>query len=111
MHPFYTGCISNGSTKYQDVIQNRRFSICLNFVSPCPSAACSLDQWRRDKIPKCSDRKGIRKQRGLRKVAPSCANIEDRTGAFMFVVIWQFEILEDKVAPFEAAYGPEGSWA
>jgi len=29
----------------------------------------------------------------------------------MFVVIWQFEIAEDKVAAFEAAYGPEGSWA
>ena len=29
----------------------------------------------------------------------------------MFVVVWQFEIAEDKVAGFEAAYGPEGSWA
>lgn len=29
----------------------------------------------------------------------------------MFVVIWQFEIAEDKIAAFEAAYGPEGSWA
>lgn len=29
----------------------------------------------------------------------------------MFVVIWQFEIAEDKVAAFEAAYGPDGSWA
>jgi heme-degrading monooxygenase HmoA len=29
----------------------------------------------------------------------------------MFVVIWQFEIAEEKVAAFEAAYGPEGSWA
>jgi heme-degrading monooxygenase HmoA len=29
----------------------------------------------------------------------------------MFVVIWQFEIAEDKVPAFEAAYGPEGSWA
>ncbi|HUV97575.1 MAG TPA: antibiotic biosynthesis monooxygenase [Acidobacteriaceae bacterium] len=29
----------------------------------------------------------------------------------MFVVVWQFEIAEDKVAAFEAAYGPEGSWA
>jgi heme-degrading monooxygenase HmoA len=32
-------------------------------------------------------------------------------GSFMFVVIWQFEILEEKVAAFEAAYGQEGSWA
>jgi len=29
----------------------------------------------------------------------------------MFVVVWQFEIAEDKVAGFEATYGPEGSWA
>ena len=29
----------------------------------------------------------------------------------MFVVIWQFEIAEDKVAAFEAAYGADGSWA
>lgn len=29
----------------------------------------------------------------------------------MFVVIWQFEIAEEKVADFEAAYGPDGSWA
>jgi len=29
----------------------------------------------------------------------------------MFVVIWQFEIAEDKIAGFEAAYGPEGAWA
>ncbi len=29
----------------------------------------------------------------------------------MFVVVWQFEIAEDKIAQFEAAYGPEGSWA
>jgi heme-degrading monooxygenase HmoA len=29
----------------------------------------------------------------------------------MFVVVWQFEIAEEKVAPFEAAYGPEGAWA
>jgi heme-degrading monooxygenase HmoA len=29
----------------------------------------------------------------------------------MFVVVWQFEIAEDKVATFEAAYGPEGAWA
>jgi heme-degrading monooxygenase HmoA len=29
----------------------------------------------------------------------------------MFVVVWQFEIAEDKMAGFEAAYGPEGAWA
>jgi heme-degrading monooxygenase HmoA len=29
----------------------------------------------------------------------------------MFVVVWQFEIAEEKIAPFEAAYGPEGPWA
>ena len=29
----------------------------------------------------------------------------------MFVVIWQFEIAEDEVAAFEAAYGPQGAWA
>jgi heme-degrading monooxygenase HmoA len=29
----------------------------------------------------------------------------------MFVVMWQFEIAEDKIAAFEAAYSPEGSWA
>jgi heme-degrading monooxygenase HmoA len=29
----------------------------------------------------------------------------------MFVVVWQFEIAEEKVAVFEAAYGSEGAWA
>jgi heme-degrading monooxygenase HmoA len=29
----------------------------------------------------------------------------------MFVVVWQFEIAEEKVAAFEAAYGPQGAWA
>jgi heme-degrading monooxygenase HmoA len=29
----------------------------------------------------------------------------------MFIVIWQFEIVEEKVAAFEAAYGAEGDWA
>ena len=29
----------------------------------------------------------------------------------MFVVVWQFEIAEDKIASFEAAYGSEGAWA
>ena len=29
----------------------------------------------------------------------------------MFVILWQFDIAEDKIDAFEAAYGPEGSWA
>ena len=29
----------------------------------------------------------------------------------MFVVVWQFEIAEEKVSAFEAAYGPDGTWA
>jgi heme-degrading monooxygenase HmoA len=29
----------------------------------------------------------------------------------MFVVVWQFEIAEEKIAAFEAAYGPAGDWA
>ena len=29
----------------------------------------------------------------------------------MFVVVWQFEIAEDKIAAFESAYGKEGAWA
>jgi hypothetical protein len=29
----------------------------------------------------------------------------------MFVVVWQFEIAEENVAAFEAAYGSNGSWA
>ena len=29
----------------------------------------------------------------------------------MFVVVWQFEISEEKVAGFEAAYSAEGEWA
>ena len=29
----------------------------------------------------------------------------------MFVVVWKFEIAEEKIAAFEAAYGPEGAWA
>lgn len=29
----------------------------------------------------------------------------------MFVVVWQFEIAEEKVAAFEETYGPEGKWA
>ena len=37
--------------------------------------------------------------------------LENRCEVRMFVVVWQFEIAEDKVAAFEAAYGPEGAWA
>src|ERR1700758_5122153 len=29
----------------------------------------------------------------------------------MFIVIWQFEIAEEKISAFEAAYGVEGDWA
>lgn len=29
----------------------------------------------------------------------------------MFVVVWQFEIAEEKIAAFESAYGPDGVWA
>jgi heme-degrading monooxygenase HmoA len=29
----------------------------------------------------------------------------------MFVVVWQFEIAEEEIAAFEAAYGSEGTWA
>jgi heme-degrading monooxygenase HmoA len=29
----------------------------------------------------------------------------------MFVVVWQFEIAEDKIAAFETAYGTDGPWA
>ena len=29
----------------------------------------------------------------------------------MFVVVWRFEIAEEKMTAFEAAYGPEGAWA
>jgi heme-degrading monooxygenase HmoA len=29
----------------------------------------------------------------------------------MFVVVWQFEVAEEKIAGFEAAYGTDGDWA
>jgi heme-degrading monooxygenase HmoA len=29
----------------------------------------------------------------------------------MFVVVWQFEIAEEKIAAFEASYGAAGAWA
>ncbi|HXS75010.1 MAG TPA: antibiotic biosynthesis monooxygenase [Terracidiphilus sp.] len=37
--------------------------------------------------------------------------MEPETWGCMFVVVWQFEIAEEKVAAFETAYGPEGNWA
>lgn len=42
---------------------------------------------------------------------PACATIKTRLGQSMFVVVWQFEIAEEKAVAFEAAYGPEGAWA
>jgi heme-degrading monooxygenase HmoA len=29
----------------------------------------------------------------------------------MFVVVWQFEVAEEKASAFETAYGPDGNWA
>ena len=29
----------------------------------------------------------------------------------MFVIVWQFDVAEEKIVDFEAAYGPQGSWA
>lgn len=29
----------------------------------------------------------------------------------MFIVVWQFEIAEENIAAFEAAYGADGEWA
>jgi heme-degrading monooxygenase HmoA len=29
----------------------------------------------------------------------------------MFVVVWKFEIAEEQIAAFEAAYDPQGAWA
>ena len=29
----------------------------------------------------------------------------------MFIVVWQFEVAEENVAAFEAAYGSDGAWA
>lgn len=29
----------------------------------------------------------------------------------MFVVVWQFQIAEEKITEFQAAYGPDGAWA
>jgi len=40
-----------------------------------------------------------------------CARMEEKSRECMFVVVWQFEIAEEKIAAFETAYGPEGNWA
>ena len=29
----------------------------------------------------------------------------------MFIVVWQFEVAEENVSAFEAAYGPDGPWS
>ncbi len=29
----------------------------------------------------------------------------------MFIVVWQFEIAEENIAAFEAAYGSAGTWS
>lgn len=29
----------------------------------------------------------------------------------MFVILWQFDIAEDRIAGFEEDYGPSGSWS
>lgn len=29
----------------------------------------------------------------------------------MFIVVWQFEVAEENVSAFEAAYGADGAWA
>ena len=42
---------------------------------------------------------------------PVALRYTSELGLRMFVVVWQFEIAEDKMAGFEAAYGPDGAWA
>jgi heme-degrading monooxygenase HmoA len=37
--------------------------------------------------------------------------MKTRQGTSMFVVIWQFEIAEEKIPAFEAAYSSDGAWA
>jgi len=39
------------------------------------------------------------------------ASIKGRAVAIMFVVVWQFEIAQEKLSAFEATYGPDGPWA
>jgi heme-degrading monooxygenase HmoA len=46
-----------------------------------------------------------------RRRIPPLRYHKDKIGVHMFVVVWQFEIAEEKVAAFEAAYSPEGAWA
>ena len=29
----------------------------------------------------------------------------------MYVIVWEFQIVADRVAEFERAYGPDGDWA
>ncbi len=36
---------------------------------------------------------------------------DNELGMRMFVVVWQFEIAEEKIAEFETTYGPDGPWA
>jgi heme-degrading monooxygenase HmoA len=36
---------------------------------------------------------------------------EEEIGERMFVVVWQFEIIEEKAAAFVSAYSSEGAWA
>ncbi|MFP5237784.1 MAG: antibiotic biosynthesis monooxygenase family protein [Acidobacteriota bacterium] len=33
------------------------------------------------------------------------------SGLRMFIVVWQFEVSEENVPAFEAAYGADGAWA
>jgi len=33
------------------------------------------------------------------------------SGVTMFVILWQFDIAEDQIAGFEAAYGASGVWS
>jgi len=47
----------------------------------------------------------------FRHFYPCCASIRSGLGTHMFVVVWQFEIAEEQVAAFEAAYSHEGAWA
>ena len=53
----------------------------------------------------------------LRKPSQACpaANSEPPSLRYhegsMFIVVWQFEIAEENVAAFEAAYGPNGPWS
>jgi len=37
--------------------------------------------------------------------------IHVQPGPRMFVVVWQFEIAEEKIGQFEATYGADGAWA